>query len=101
MRLLPEPFFLGTSIGMAAAFGLAGFFGVGHMYLGKDRRGAALFAFGAALLTTFLLNAPEKITVLLAVTVLGFVVWVFQIFDVYRLTRQYNEYLALHGTAPW
>lgn len=101
IRLLPERFFLGTSISMAAAFGLAGFFGVGHMYIGKDRRGAALFALGVALLTTFLVSAPERTTVLRAVVILGFIVWVFQIFDAYRLTKQYNEYLALHGTAAW
>jgi hypothetical protein len=98
---LPEPLFLMTSLSFAAAYGLIGFFGIGHLYIGKDRKGAVLFVFGVALLTFFLLNISERPEILLWVTILGIIVWVFSVLDVYRLTKRYNKHLAINGAAPW
>jgi len=59
--------------------------GLGQMYVGKVGRGIIILL----------------ITIVLSVVLIGFIIWIWNIFDAYNLAKKYNEALKTTGTKPW
>jgi len=64
--------------------------GLGHVYGRRYAQGAAIFVVVVALLFLFI------ITVVAAVFI-----WGWQVYDAYRLVRDYNRRVAETGARPW
>ncbi|MDH5443749.1 MAG: hypothetical protein OEX16_05570 [Hadesarchaea archaeon] len=84
----PQP----AAILFAVIPGLIGLLGIGHLYLGKRRRGACYLLFGllvTALVISLPLVYPPSVFSLEFVFILCIytVAWVWQIVDAYRLAR--------------
>lgn len=87
--------------------GIFGIMGIGHIYVGKFRRGMLILAVG------LLLNFLTWASFTLSMRMFGFgfmasflfgivllVVWVGQVFDAYRLAGVYNRHVQAYGR-PW
>jgi uncharacterized membrane protein YdbT with pleckstrin-like domain len=91
---------------------------VGHIYVGKIGRGLALLILGIILewVFGFLIffgaifgGYYYGARGLVAVSLTGVVIWIiltlaifiWQIYDAYRLAKYYNEYVQRYGKAPW
>ena len=59
--------------------------GLGQMYIGKIGRGVLILLF----------------TALLSMILVGFIIWIWNIFDAYNLAKKYNETLRATGRKPW
>jgi len=94
---------------LSIGVGLLGIMGVGHIYLGKVRRGVII------LIVDIILWIGLIVPVLFfgmfpfyyfgggfAVFILGIIVlFILQILDSHQLCKEYNEYLEQHGKTPW
>jgi TM2 domain-containing membrane protein YozV len=110
--------------GLAALFAcLAGIFlfGLGHLYVGKIGRGVILLVVGLIVkilligLLIFVipigalsvLSSPPAeafgvaLLVLILLGLLNLGLWIWQIYDTYRLAVMYNETLERTGKPPW
>ncbi len=75
--------------------------GVGHLYLGKLRRGFAILLLGIFASVLFygaMITAFFSIALVLGVAWLSF--WLWQIYDAYKLTRRYNDAVEKTGKPP-
>jgi hypothetical protein len=79
------------SLWLGAIVGLVGIFGIGHLFLGRTRRGLAFLAMTGVLavyvlfgplLYAQLWGSPASPTVLLGI------LWLVQTYDLYRLTKK-------------
>ena len=109
---------------LALVGGFFGIWGLGHLYIGKVGRGIAILALGlllqGSIIGFFLLPVmfagpmmapppgpgPQTMVTLLmpAVIIWGiivFVCFIWQVFDAYKLAKQYNQYLRTYQTPPW
>jgi len=87
------------------------FMGLGQIYVGKIKRGLLLLMADVGLgvvvsiVVIFWLTeydaAATLLAVLVIISVLMFVLWVWNLFDAYKLANQYNDHLKAHGTRPW
>jgi len=101
------------SAGLAALFSLV-FVGVGQIYVGKIARGLLL------MLACFVLSTLSVVVVGLSVIDLdsisqlagvamvslilsacSVILWIWNIFDAYKLANKYNDQLMENGTRPW
>lgn len=98
----------GIAAVLALGLGIFGFMGVGHLYVGKILRGICLLAVGLILggltwgsfILGFLTFGIGFVGFILFGLIL-FSLWIWQIYNAYSLANRYNEYVKLHGTAPW
>ena len=89
--------------------GLLGIMGVGHIYLGKVRRGVIILIIGIILWIGLIV--PVLFFGMFpfyyfgggfAVFIMGIIVlFILQILDSHQLCKEYNEYLEQHGKPPW
>ena len=108
----------GLAAVLALIAGIFGIWGIGHIYIGKIGKGIALLILGFLLtwvLSPFLLTwiffgamhggLSGFFMGLLGVTAIWilvcFVIFVWQVYDAYRLAKYYNEYVQQHGKEPW
>jgi len=65
--------------------------GLGQIYLGQVKRGAAILVIGivVAYVSLFVFG------------LIAFAYWVWNVYDAYKLARRYNEELARTGRPPW
>lgn len=89
----------GTAILLAAILGFIGLSGIGHMYIGKIGRGIGF------LIVVLILDAIGWATVWMLIgipfLIIGLVIYIWHIFDVRNLCREYNDYLSRNGRPPW
>jgi len=100
----------GLAAVLALILGLFGLWGIGHVYVGKLKRGIVLLVVGIILTVFGLISVLGTMIVgglaglvgggivLLIILLVG---WIWQIFDAYKLAKQYNDYVYKHGKAPW
>ncbi|MDR3282960.1 MAG: zinc ribbon domain-containing protein [Candidatus Methanoplasma sp.] len=89
------------------------FTGLGHLYIGRIKRGvgiiiggvllplASLFAFLPLLALNDESGLGGFIIIVIAVLVLDFAYWLWNIFDAHKLANEYNEALRRTGNPPW
>ena len=104
---------------LSVVVGLLGFMGVGHIYLGRVRRGIIILIIAPLSWTMIfisfamlgLLDELEEDVMVAVFGVLGgieivlgiglFVLFIWQILNSRKLCKEYNEYLEKNGRAPW
>ena len=112
----------GLAAVLALIAGLFGFWGVGHIYVGKIGRGLALLVLGIIIgwvfgfLTLFgvIFGATFRYPGyryggLIVVGIVGGIIWflivlaifIWQIYDAYSLAKYYNSYVQRYRKAPW
>jgi TM2 domain-containing membrane protein YozV len=97
----------GNAALLAILLGLVGFLGVGHVYVGRIGRGVLILAIGLILRFLFVISlfpflwkgGGALIMGILGIGNLGLFVW--QIYDAYKLAKQFNAHVQQHGKAPW
>ena len=95
--------------------------GLGQMYVGKIVRGLlfllgyivfAVFSYAFVFLVLFSniddfvygdgpLFDPGALGLFVIVNIVYLVVWIWNIFDAYKLANEYNDYLIKNGKRPW
>jgi hypothetical protein len=74
--------------------------GIGHVYIGRNKRGWIIF-FIMAFLTSFIFIFPAILIVFPLSLVSWIGIWSFTLFDGNFLTNKYNFDLQTKGYAPW
>jgi len=109
-----------TTLVLSIVVGLMGIMGVGHIYLGRIRRGVIILIIGFSSWVAIFIpigilgllgNLEESsddptaiIAVFVGFAVVGigvFVLFIWQILNSRKLCKEYNEYFDKHGKAPW
>ncbi|MDR0523490.1 MAG: zinc ribbon domain-containing protein [Candidatus Methanoplasma sp.] len=68
--------------------------GLGHIYLGKTQDGIVLLIFAIILSAiSYFLFWP--------IGVVSFVLWIWNLYDAYKKTEEYNSHLRRTGNPPW
>jgi len=110
----------GTTLVLSIVVGLMGFMGVGHIYLGRVRRGIIILIIGLLCWTAvfipmamlgMLAEVEEDVFDMTAMMGLmgGFMIvgigflalFIWQILNARKLCKEYNELLEQHGKPPW
>jgi len=110
----------GTTLVLSIVVGLLGFLGVGHLYVGRVRRGVIILIIGLLSWTALFIPMvmlgmlaeleedtfdPEAVMgMLVGFMMVGIgvlVLFIWQIFNSRKLCREYNEYLERHEKPPW
>lgn len=101
----------GTTLAIALIAGAFGFNGIGHLYIGKIKKGLGLMVAGwilialpALILPLVMISSeqPFLLFLFLPISIVIFVaLWTWQAYDAYKQTKYYNEYLDNNGRAPW
>jgi len=114
----------GITLVLSIVVGLLGIMGVGHIYLGRVRRGVIILiigmtAMGGVFIPFVMLGMlggleeePADPTAMMAVMggfAVAFIPWgigmlvlfIWQILNARKLCKQYNEYFEEHGKPPW
>ena len=110
----------GVTLVLSIIVGLLGILGVGHMYVGRIKRGIGILIAGffiwvivfipvgmqiPSVTNEDLLNEAELVSsVYVGIVIAGILyvaLFIWQILNSRKLCRQYNEYYEQHGTAPW
>ena len=110
----------GTTLVLSIVVGLLGFMGVGHIYLGRARRGIIILIIGLLSWTAIfipmvmlgmLAEVEEEVFdmtammglmggfMIVGIGVLALFIW--QILNARKLCKEYNEHLEQHGKSPW
>lgn len=109
-----------TTLVLSLVVGLMGIMGVGHMYVGRVRRGAIILIIGILSWTAFFIpiailgvmgeleEEPSDPGVIIGMIV-GFVLvgigvlilFIWQILNARTLCKEYNEYLEQNENPPW
>ncbi len=98
----------GVAVVLALILGVFGLMGIGHIYVGKVSKGLSLLIIGGILgiltwgsfITGFVtFGFGFAVSVLFGFIL--FVLWVWQIYDVYALANLFNRRVQETGTAPW
>ena len=88
-----------TATILAAVLGFFGLCGIGHMYIGRVGRGVGL------LIGILVLDVIGFATVMFLVgipfLIAALAIYIWHIFDVRNLCREYNNYLSQNGRPPW
>ena len=83
----------GTAIVIALIAGILGFNGIGHLYIGKIRKGIVILVVGWIILTITFLFVPFVL--------IYFIFWIWQAYDVNKSAKYYNQYILKNGKTPW
>ena len=110
----------GLTLVLSIVVGLMGIMGVGHIYIGRVKRGVIILIIGIASWTAFFIpiailgvmgeleeESPDPAViigmlggfVLVGIGVLILFIW--QVLNSRKLCREYNEYLVEHEQPPW
>ena len=91
----------GTAVLIALIAGFFGFQGIGHMYIGKTGKGIGLLILGWILAITMVISIiGGLISLFIILGIVIFAYWIWQAYDVNKLTKYYNEYLIQNGRSP-
>jgi TM2 domain-containing membrane protein YozV len=90
---LNQPKSSGKTLVIALLAGVVFFNGIGHLYIGKIRRGIIILVIGWILGILTILFIPFVIVSIV------FNLW--QGYNAYKLAEYYNDYLNINGKAPW
>jgi len=99
----------GIAVILALIIGI-GLMGMGHMYAGKIKDGAAFLIVGIFLDIMLLILIYKKhlsdltdlsIIILIIVFVSSISLYIWQIYDAYVVTKEYNDAILKTGKAPW
>lgn len=100
----------GIAVILALVIGV-GLLGTGHMYAGKIKEGISYLILGIVIDTVFLLflyyhdmklsNLGVELIIFFLLCVCGFSLYVWQIYDAYDVTKEYNNTILKTGKAPW
>jgi len=94
------------SVGIALVLGIL-YIGLGHIYIGKLKRGAFIMLTGIALVAIMAVSFfsfiwDSGIWVILPIfSMASFILWVWNLFDVNKLTKEYNDCIRRTGNPPW
>lgn len=110
----------GTTLVLSIVVGLMGLMGVGHIYLGRVRRGIIILIVGLLIWTIVfipmimlgMLSEVEEddfdMTAMIGlmggfmiVGIAALALFIWQIFNARKLCKEYNEHLEEHGKPPW
>ena len=113
----------GLAAVLALIPGIFGLWGVGHIYVGKIGRGILLLILGVLLtwvarifilpfgvIVGVISGAPHGgppgffgglLATILIWLLICLAIFIWQIYDAYKLAKYYNEYVQQHGKAPW
>lgn len=110
----------GTTLVLSIVVGLMGIMGIGHLYLGKTKRGiiilaVGIFSWSLFFVPTMLLLGSDipmdeytlekrisDMTSIIEITVMGVIaLFIWQIIDARRLCKKYNKYLLDNEEPPW
>jgi len=110
----------GTTLVLSIIVGLMGIMGIGHIYLGKTKRGIiilviGIFSWSLLFVPTFLVLGSEipmdeytlekrltDMISIIAIAIVGVIaLFIWQIIDARRLCKKYNKYLLDHEQPPW
>ena len=107
----------GIAAVLALLLGIVGLWGIGHIYVGKIKRGIVLLVLGIVLVIVAvvgflgvlfagaLLGGVGGLFAGLGVGLLFFVIviagWIWQTYDAYKLAKRFNAYVEQNGKAPW
>ena len=110
----------GTTMVLSIIVGLMGIMGIGHIYLGKTKRGVIILIIGILswsllFVPTILLLGSEipmdeytlekrltDMTIIIVIGVIGVIaLFIWQIIDARRLCKKYNKYLLDNEQSPW
>ena len=110
----------GTTLVLSIVVGLMGFMGVGHIYLGRVRRGIIILIVGLLIWTIVfipmlmlgMLSEVEEddfeMTAMIGlmggfmvVGIAALALFIWQIFNARKLCKEYNAHLEEHGEPPW
>ena len=109
-----------TTLVLSIVIGLMGIMGVGHIYLGRIRRGVIILIIGLSSWIAIFIpigilgllgnleESSDDPTAIIAIfggfAVVGigvFVLFIWQILNSRKLCKEYNEYFDKHGKSPW
>ncbi len=95
----------GVAIVLAVLVSLIGFYGVGHMYVGRIRRGLVILFLdwvisisGIVLMVMYTTFGTWAFVLGIILLIGSFALWIWQIFDARNVCRQHNESIAEHDT---
>jgi len=108
----------GITLVLSIVVGLLGIMGVGHIYVGKVKRGIGILIGGILAWASFLiiygvygvLEGPQlsdmQLTVMvfgpfIIAAVAGITLFIWQILNSRKLCKEYNEHFEEHGKPPW
>ena len=102
----------GISVILALFIGAIGFMGVGHMYAGKVKAGMIFLIIGFIMNAIFLIFLYEynmklsnftdvMIILFFLVCICDISIYIWQIYDAYIITKEYNNTILKTGHAPW
>jgi TM2 domain-containing membrane protein YozV len=110
----------GIVLVLSIIVGLMGIMGVGHIYLGRARRGVIILILGIMSWVAFFIpfailgvlgeleEEPSDPAIIIgmigglaAVGIGVFILFIWQVFDSRKLCREYNEYLEKNENPPW
>lgn len=83
-----------TVVLISLIVGFLGFEGIGHIYIGKTRRGITLLLIGWVLSISTAISSSIGLNianVLIGISFFAF--WIWQVYDVNKLVKQHNEYV--------
>jgi len=90
----------GVAIVLAVLVGLLGFYGVGHMYVGRIRRGLVILFLdwfisisGIVLIMMNEILGTGGLVLGIILLIGSFALWIWQIFDVRKVCREHNQSL--------
>lgn len=110
----------GITLVLSIVVGLMGIMGVGHIYLGRVRRGVIILIIGIASWSAFFIpfailgvmgeleEEPSDPSILIGIIggLIGvgigvFILFIWQVINSRKLCKEYNEHLEKTGNPPW
>jgi len=93
----------GTTALIAFLGGLFALPGIGHMYVGKVRRGIVILIGGFLLFFTllFVIYFLFSVNSLFPASLVYLIYFIWQIFDARKLAKKFNEIVRSTGKEPW
>ena len=98
----------GITAVLALVFGIFGLYGIGHIYVGRLKRGFILLAVGIVLAILTYLSLIFGIftfglgfIIAIPLIIVDLVLWIWQTFDSYKLAKEYNRIVQETEKEPW
>jgi hypothetical protein len=112
--ILPNQKNTGIAAVLALVLGIFGLMGVGHVYVGKIKRGIILLIIGIifgilsifstlillSLFTGFSTFGLGSIGAIIVI-IIDLALWIWQTYDAYSLAKKYNKAVQETGKTPW
>jgi TM2 domain-containing membrane protein YozV/DNA-directed RNA polymerase subunit RPC12/RpoP len=92
----------GITAVLALVFGFFILMGIGHIYIGRIRRGIMIMVAGLILIPLgFLALASAGIVGLITVIIFWLILLIWQTYDAYKLAKEFNRIVQETGREPW